>query len=134
MMTDPIADMLTRMRNALAVRKPEVSMPLSRVKTEIAEILKRTGYIADCVVVEAEDGRVSGRELVVTLKYENGRPAIQRLQRVSTPGRRVYAKKGELPVVLNHFGIAIVSTSRGMMTNKEAQQAGLGGEVLCEIA
>ena len=132
-MTDPIADMLTRIRNAQAVHKPEVVLPFSRVKNEIAEILKREGYIKSVEKLETYDGR-DFPHLQLTLKYLGPRePAITNVKRISTPGRRVYVQKERLPKVLNNLGIAIISTSHGLMTNKQAKKAGLGGEVICEI-
>ncbi|MFH1187535.1 MAG: 30S ribosomal protein S8 [bacterium] len=128
-MTDPIADMLTRLRNALAVKKAEVIVPHSKIKLAIAEILKKNGYIVDYEKTDDNYG-----EIKIILKYrESGKPAITFLKRISKPGRRVYAPKDELPVVLNSLGIAIISTSQGIMTNKSAKKAGVGGEVLCEI-
>jgi small subunit ribosomal protein S8 len=133
-MTDPIADMLTRIRNAMAVKKPEVVLPFSRIKLEIAEILKTNGYVSQVKKVEkGEDGNTHA-QINIGLKYIGGKePAISKLSRVSKPGLRVYAKKDNLPVVLNNIGIAIISTSQGLMTNKEAKKKHLGGEVICEI-
>jgi len=127
-MTDPIADMLTRIRNALAVRKAEVVMPYSKIKLAIADILQKNEYI---VGYEKTDNNFG--EIEITLRYNDNRSAITSLKRSSKPGRRVYASKDELPNVLNSLGISIVSTSQGVMTNKEAQKKGIGGEVLCEI-
>lgn len=127
-MTDPIADMLTRMRNGLAVKKAEVVIPYSKIKLAIADILKQNGYILDYEKTNDNYG-----EIRIRLKYIDGKPAINLLKRVSKPGRRIYAQKDELPVVLNSLGIAIISTSQGIMTNKAAKKAGVGGEVLCEI-
>lgn len=129
-MTDPIADMLTRIRNAQAVQKPLVEMPLSKVKKNLAGILKQEGYITDFAVVTS-----AGHELLqVTLKYdEAGAAAIRSIRRVSKPGLRIYAQKKVLPFVLNNLGIAIISTSHGLMTNREARKRNLGGEVVCEI-
>lgn len=129
MMTDPIADMLTRLRNAAAIRKEEVVLPHSRMKYEIAKILEKEGFVSG---VEKVDGKPAP-QLKVALKYDKDGSAFRHVQRVSKPGRRVYAAKTELPKVLNDLGIAIVSTSAGMMTNKEARKRGLGGEVVCEI-
>ncbi len=135
-MTDPISDMLTRIRNASAVGKYDVLVPKSKVKYEIAKILKREGWIADVSVIKKE-GKSKGAQfdqLRLVLKYKkSGRPHITCLKRVSKPGRRVYVGKNELPRVLNNLGIAIISTSQGLMTNKEARKKGLGGEVICEI-
>ncbi|MBI4239614.1 30S ribosomal protein S8 [Candidatus Uhrbacteria bacterium] len=129
-MTDPIADMLTRIRNASAVRKESVSMPFSRLKAAIADVLKKEGYIADLSVIK--DAGVE--QLVMNLKYHNTIPAIHTLKRVSSPGCRIYAQSDSLPVVMNNVGIAILSTSKGVMTNREAKKMRLGGEVLCEIS
>lgn len=128
-MTDPIADMLTRIRNAQAVHKPEVVLPYSSLKHRIADILFNEGYVSQ--VEEAED---NGRKaLRIVLKYVEKEPAIHSLQRVSTPGRRVYVNVKRLPYVFENLGCAIVSTSKGLMTNKEARAKKLGGEVLCKI-
>ena len=135
-MTDPIADMLTRIRNASAVKKYDVLVPMSKIKHEIAKILKREGYIADVAMAKKEGKRKGAQfdELRLILKYKkSGRPHIASLKRISKPGRRVYVGKDELPKVLNNLGIAIISTSQGLMTNKEARKKGLGGEVICEI-
>ncbi len=130
MMThDPISDFLTRIRNAQAAHRPSVDAPASRLKFLIAKVLEREGYVAQ--VAEQADGHK--KTLTVTLKYTDGKPAIRTLRRVSTPGRRVYRGATELPRVLSDIGIAIVSTSAGVMTNKEARRRKLGGEVLCEI-
>ena len=128
--TDPIADMLTRIRNANAMKYKEVSMPVSKVKTEIAKILKDEGFIEDYKV--SKDGDFG--KLVLTLKYTNKKErVITGLKRISKPGLRVYAKNNEVPKVLNGFGIAVVSTSRGIMTDKEARKLSLGGEVIAYI-
>lgn len=129
-MTDPIADMLTRIRNAQAVQKPLVEMPLSKVKKNLAGILKQEGYITDFSVVTSAGHQV----LRVTLKYDDaGTSVIRSVRRVSKPGLRIYAQKKALPFVLNNLGIAIISTSHGLMTNREARKRNLGGEVVCEI-
>ena len=129
MMTDPIADMLTRIRNAQMARRDEVVIPFSKLKLAIAEILLREGYITDIHTTQTKP-----QTLVVTLKYAQGkRAAIQSIKRESTPGHRMYRKAEEMPRVLNDYGIAIVSTSQGLMTNKEARQRGVGGEVLCSV-
>lgn len=128
MMTDPIADMLTRIRNAAAARKRTVLIPLSKVKKAIAEILKEEGYI-EAIAVEEGNPQL----LVLTLGYVGKQPKIQSLKRESTPGHRMYKKSDELPRVLNDYGVAIVSTSKGLMTNKKARQEGIGGEVLCSV-
>lgn len=132
-MTDPIADMLTRIRNASKTKKADVYIPFSKIKLEMLKILKREGYIEDIEQIKpGEEGYKFGG-LSVTLKYEEGSPAIESLKRISKPGRRVYADKANLPTVLNNYGIAILSTSNGLMTNKQAKKFGVGGEVLCEI-
>lgn len=120
--------MLVRIRNAAAVRKPEVFLPYSKLKAEIAVILVHSGYLAG-----AEKTTDALPQLKIELKYRGTRSAIQGLRRVSKPGRRVYASKDELPIVLNNLGMAIISTSRGLMTNKEARRVGMGGEVICEV-
>jgi len=129
-MTDPIADLLTRIRNGQMARKPEVSMSSSRVKEAIARVLKEEGYVADYAVTA--DGNKA--TLTVALKYHEGKPVIERLERVSRPGLRQYRGKGELPKVLGGLGIAIVSTPAGVMTDREARRVGQGGEVLCVVA
>jgi len=136
-MTDPIADMLTRIRNALAVKKHEVVMPMNKIKYEIAKILKEEGLIYDVEIKEASGKKNKTRvfnELVVILKYrKSGKPCLMSLRRVSKPGLRIYVKKNNLPKVLNNLGIAIISTPQGLMTNKRARKKGLGGEVICEV-
>lgn len=129
-MTDPIADMLTRIRNAQAASKVQVSMPASKLKAAIAQVLREEGYIKDFAVSE-NDGK---SELVVTLKYYQDRPVIETLQRVSRPGLRVFRGKDELPRVQGGMGVAIISTSRGVMSDRAARAAGHGGEVLCVVA
>ncbi len=128
--SDPIADMLTRIRNAQMVGHSEVSMPASRLKTSIAQVLKDEGYIEDFAL------RDSGakKELRIGLKYYAGRPVIERLERVSKPGLRVYKSRDDIPRVLNGLGVAILSTSRGVMTDRKARADGVGGEVLCIVA
>lgn len=129
-MTDPVADMLTRLRNANRAHHDDVSLPGSKLKERIAEILKREGYIADWKV---EPARV-GTSLTMTLKYgQNREPSLQGLKRVSKPGLRVYAGSTELPSVLGGLGIAILSTSSGLLTDREAEQKGVGGEVLAYV-
>lgn len=130
-MTDPIADMLTRIRNAQAMGKPSVSMPASRVKLAIAELLKEEGYVEDVATADAGPGK---RVLNVKLKYFQGRPVIEKLQRVSRPGLRSYRGKDALPKVLGGLGIAIVSTPKGLMTDARAREQGVGGEVICLVA
>lgn len=129
-MTDPIADMLTRIRNAQAANKAAVEMPNSKLKVEIARVLKEEGYINEYSVAAAEDKPV----LKITLKYFEGRPVIASLQRVSKPSRRVYTGKDELPKVQNGLGVAIMSTSGGIMTERKARASGQGGEVLCYVS
>ena len=130
MMTDPIADMLTRIRNAVRVERPYVDMPLSNVKRGLADVLKREGYIWDWQEVAGEP--VS--QLRLELKYgPNGERVIQNIRRISTPGRRIYSRARDLKPVLNGLGIKILSTSRGLVSDREARQRNLGGEVLCEV-
>ena len=130
MLTDPIADMLTRIRNAIVVKRPHVDVPSSKLKRGLAEVLKREGYIWDWQEVEGDP--VSNLRL--ELKYgANGEVVIQHIKRISTPGRRVYRKATELRPVLNGMGISIISTSGGVVSDREARQKKLGGEVLCEL-
>ncbi|OQA37153.1 MAG: 30S ribosomal protein S8 [Parcubacteria group bacterium ADurb.Bin326] len=131
-MTDPIADMLTRIRNAAKIRKAEVFIPFSKMKLEIAKILKREGFISDFEEIKKDDEHKFGG-LNLVLKYEDGVSVITGIKKISKPGRRVYAVKEKLPIVVNDYGIAIISTSAGIMTNRQAKKAGLGGEVICEI-
>lgn len=130
MMTDPIADMLTRIRNGQSANKAQVTMPASRNKQAIAQVLKDEGYISDFAVDETGGKPM----LVVTLKYYQGRPVIEMIQRVSRPGLRIYKGKDELPSVQGGLGVAIVSTSKGVMTDRAARAAGEGGEVLCYVS
>jgi small subunit ribosomal protein S8 len=129
-MTDPIADLLTRIRNGQSAGKPEVAVQSSRVKEAIVRVLKDEGYVADYAV--RKDG--ARATLVVALKYHQGKPVIERLERVSRPGLRAYRPKDELPKVMGGLGIAIVSTPKGVMTDREARRSGQGGEVLCVVA
>jgi small subunit ribosomal protein S8 len=129
-MSDPIADFLTRIRNGQAAGKKEVRMPSSKLKLAMANLLKSEGYIAEASVAEA-DGKP---ELCVELKYFQGRPVIEHVQRVSRPGLRVYKGKKELPTVLGGLGIAIVSTSSGLVTDRAARAAGQGGEILAVVS
>ncbi|MCB0189368.1 MAG: 30S ribosomal protein S8 [Caldilineaceae bacterium] len=132
MMTDPIADMLTRIRNAVRVERPNVLMPLSKVKRGVAEVLKREGYIWDWHEEDADGA--PGKQLYIDLKYgPNGERVIRHIKRVSSPGRRVYSPAKQLRPVLNGLGISIISTSRGVISDREARQRNLGGEVLCEL-
>ena len=130
-MTDPIADMLTRIRNAQAMAKPSVQMPASSKKLAIAQVLKEEGYLEDVAVSETGPGK---RVMSLKLKYFHGKPVIEKVQRVSRPGLRTYRGKDALPKVLGGLGIAIVSTSKGLMTDAKARAEGLGGEVLCVVA
>jgi len=129
-MSDPISDMLTRIRNAQAADKVSVSMPASKLKTAIAKVLKDEGYIDDFAVRE-NDGKP---QLDVSLKYYAGRPVIERIERVSRPGLRVYKGSKEIQKVMKGLGITIVSTPKGVMTDRSARAAGVGGEVLCVVA
>jgi small subunit ribosomal protein S8 len=129
-MTDPIADLLTRIRNGQSSGKPEVNVPASKVKLAIAKVLKDEGYIEDFSSIEVE-GKPT---LAVTLKYYQGRPVIDRLDRVSRPGLRVYKGKDELPSIQGGLGVAIVSTSQGVMSDRQARALGHGGEVLCIVS
>lgn len=136
-MIDPIADMLTRIRNASAINKPEVVVPMSKLKYQIAKILQETHWIAGVEQIKVPSKKNKNMmfdELKITLKYDaNGKSVISHIQRISKPSRRVYAGKDELPRVLNGMGMAIVSTSLGLMTNKEAGKKKIGGELICEI-
>lgn len=132
-MTDPIADMLTRIRNATAVKKPEVVLPYSKIKLAIAEILKKHHYVKDVQKISAGSLDNKFDEIKIVLKYAGKEPAISNLKKISKPGHRVYTTNDKLPVVLNNLGIAIISTSQGLMTNKEAKAKRLGGEIICEI-
>lgn len=127
-MIDPIADLLTRVRNALAVKKSDVHIPYSRIKFAIAKILQDGKWVESVEKVDVGYGQIK-----IVLRYEDEEPAIKVLKRISKPGRRIYVDKENLPRVLNNFGIAILSTSHGVMTNHEARKIGVGGEVLCEI-
>lgn len=127
-MTDPIADMLTRIRNAQLAGQHEVVLPYSKLKYALAQLLEREGWIVGLAGLE------QNTKLKILLKYDQGKPVITHLKRVSTPGRRIYVKRHELPRVLNGLGTAIVSTPRGLMTGDEARQAKLGGELLCELS
>jgi small subunit ribosomal protein S8 len=129
-MSDPIADMLTRIRNAQRTNKTTVSMPASKLKGAIANVLKDEGYIDDFNVQSNEGKPV----LNISLKYYAGRPVIEKIERVSKPGLRIYKGSQNLPKVMNGLGVTIVSTSKGVMTDRKAQAAGIGGEVLCIVA
>jgi len=128
-MQDPIADMLTRIRNGQTANKVSVVMPLAKSKLAIAKVLKDEGYIESWSVTEEKKA-----ELEITLKYFQGKPVVEQIQRVSRPGLRVYKGKNDLPKVMAGLGVAIISTSKGVMTDKSARQAGLGGEVICYVA
>ena len=128
-MSDPIADMLTRIRNGQRASKVQVSMPASKVKQAIANVLKEEGFIEDFSVQEA-DGKPT---LTVALKYYQGKPVIEKIERVSRPGLRIFRGKDELPTVIGGLGVAIVSTSKGVMSDRAARAAGQGGEVLCIV-
>jgi small subunit ribosomal protein S8 len=128
-MTDPISDMLTRIRNGQKARKVSVSMPASKAKEAVARVLKDEGYITDYAV----DGEGAAKQLNVDLKYFEGVPVIEKIQRASRPGLRVYRGKEELPKVLGGLGVAIVSTSAGVMSDRQAREKGIGGEVICIV-
>jgi small subunit ribosomal protein S8 len=129
-MSDPIADMLTRIRNAQSVDKAAVTMPSSKIKVAIAQVLKDEGYI-DGFAVKIDGAKT---ELEIALKYYAGRPVIERIERVSRPGLRIYRGRDALPQVMNGLGVAIVTTPRGVMTDRKARASGIGGEVLCYVA
>jgi small subunit ribosomal protein S8 len=129
-MSDPIADMLTRIRNAQMVEKSVVTMPSSKLKVAIAQVLKDEGYI-DGFQVRSEGGKT---ELQIALKYYAGRPVIERIERVSRPGLRIYKGRDAIPQVMNGLGVAIVTTPKGVMTDRKARATGVGGEVLCYVA
>jgi small subunit ribosomal protein S8 len=129
-MQDPIADMLTRIRNGQAARKAEVTMPESKQRVAIAEVLKREGYIEDL----RSEANEALRTLTITLKYFEGRPVIEDLRRVSRPGLRVYRAKDAIPKVRGGLGVTVLSTSRGVLTDREARRQGLGGEIICYVA
>ncbi len=129
MMTDPIADMLTRIRNALSAGKLNVNMPDSKQKRAIAQVLKDEGFIADFAQAEADAKPV----LNIDLKYYDGKPVIENIKRISRPGLRIYKGKNDLPKVMGGLGVAIVSTSKGLMSDRAARKAGFGGEILCTV-
>lgn len=129
-MSDPVADMLTRIRNAQQSEKLSVAMPTSKLKAAIAKVLKDEGYIED-FSVRNQDGK---SHLDISLKYYAGRPVIEKIERVSRPGLRIYKPSKDIPVVMNGLGVAIVSTSKGVMTDRKARGMGVGGEVLCIVA
>ena len=129
-MSDPISDLLTRIRNAQMVSKATVKVPSSKVKVAIAQVLKDEGYIENFAVV----GEPAKPQLEVTLKYYAGKPVIEHIERVSRPGLRIYKGRHDIPNVMNGLGVAIVTTPKGVMTDRKARQAGIGGEVLCYVA
>jgi len=128
-MQDPIADMLTRIRNGQAANKVAINMPSSKLKVAIANVLAAEGYIESVKVLEGVKP-----ELEITLKYFQGKPVVESIQRVSRPGLRIYKRKDELPKVMGGLGVAVISTSKGVMTDRAARQAGLGGEIICYVA
>ena len=128
-MQDPIADMLTRIRNGQAANKVAINMPSSKLKVAIANVLAAEGYIESVKVLEG-----AKPELEITLKYFKGKPVVESIQRVSRPGLRIYKRKDELPKVMGGLGVAVISTSKGVMTDRAARQAGLGGEIICYVA
>jgi len=130
-MSDPISDMLTRVRNAQLAEKAMVAMPSSKLKVAIAEVLKEEGYVDGYKVIAGEGGKST---LEIGLKYYSGRPVIEKIQRISRPGLRIYKGSNDIPKVMNGLGIAIVSTSKGLMTDRKARANGIGGEVLCVVA
>ena len=128
-MQDPIADMFTRIRNGQAANKVAINMPSSKLKVAIANVLAAEGYIESVKVLEG-----AKPELEITLKYFQGKPVVESIQRVSRPGLRIYKRKDELPKVMGGLGVAVISTSKGVMTDRAARQAGLGGEIICYVA
>ena len=128
-MQDPIADMLTRIRNGQAANKVAINMPSSKLKVAIANVLAAEGYIESVKVLEG-----AKPELEITLKYFQGKPVVESIQHVSRPGLRIYKRKDELPKVMGGLGVAVISTSKGVMTDRAARQAGLGGEIICYVA
>ena len=130
-MSDPISDMLTRIRNAQLAEKTTVTMPSSKLKVAIAELLKDEGYVDGFNVATGDGGKAT---LEIGLKYYSGRPVIEKIQRISRPGLRIYKGSDDIPKVMNGLGIAIVSTSKGLMTDRKARANGIGGEVLCVVA
>jgi small subunit ribosomal protein S8 len=132
LVTDPVADMLARIRNAMMARHEHVSIPGSRMKRRIAEILESEGFVSTAVWVDPTETAPQGR-IDIKLKWDGRDPVIDGLKRISKPGCRVYAGRDDMPEVRNGLGVAIVSTSRGIMTNKDARRAGVGGEVLCSV-
>lgn len=144
MHTDPIADMLTRIRNAQMVKKFEVVLPFSKLKFNVAKLLAGEKWLGEVKIVEPQTSIKASaknrreiearfKQIKIELLYENNKPKITNIQRISKPGRRMYVGKNDMPVILNNFGIAIVSTPQGLMTNKQAKQKGIGGELMCQI-
>jgi small subunit ribosomal protein S8 len=129
-MNDPIADMLTRIRNAQAARKPDVAMPATKIKAAIATVLKSEGYIADYAIEKVG----AHNQLIISLKYYLGKPVIENIKRISSPGLRIYRDKNKLPQVMGGMGIAIISTSKGVMSDRAARLQGEGGEILCYVS
>jgi small subunit ribosomal protein S8 len=133
MLTDPISDMLTRIRNATLARHERVRIPASRLKQTIADVLKAEGFVSD-VSIESAENEAPGKTLTLVLKYGRDRvPAIEGIRRVSRPGRRIYVQAADIPKVKAGLGIAVLSTSRGIMSDRQARKAGVGGELLCEV-
>lgn len=133
-MTDPIADMLTRIRNALAIKKPEIVLPYSKVKFNIAKVLEKERLIEKVETIDATKNKTGFKQLKIQLKYnEDNQSVIGTLKRISSPGQRIYVKKDKIPKVLNGLGMNILSTSKGLMTGQEAREKNLGGELICEI-
>ena len=128
-MTDPISDMLTRIRNAQAVSHETVSIPFSKFKLNLAKILEKEGLVNEVLI----QGRKTKKIIEIKLKYKSGKPIINKLKRVSKPGQRIYLKKGRIRPVKQGYGLTVISTSKGLMTDKESREKGLGGEVICEI-
>ncbi len=129
-MTDPIADMLTRIRNAQNIKKVSVTMPHSKIKEQIASVLQSEGYIVSFESAERDNNK---KDLIITLKYYMGNPVIETLQRTSKPSLREYQKSANLPNVLDGLGVAIISTSKGVMSDKQAREQGIGGEIICMV-
>jgi len=133
-MTDPIADMLTRIRNALAIKKPEIVLPYSKVKFNIAKVLEKEKLIEKVETIDATKSKTGFKQIKIKLKYnEDNQSVIGTLKRISSPGQRIYVKKDKIPKVLNGLGMNILSTSKGLMTGQEAREKNLGGELICEI-
>ena len=129
-MSDPVADMLTRIRNAQSAKKTDVSMPNTKLKVAIAEVLKTEGYIADYRVEELDNNK---KKLIIDLKYYQGKPVIENIRRISRPGLRVYRDKNKLPRIMGGMGVAIISTSKGVISDRAARLLGEGGEILCSV-